>query len=96
MQLLKADQSYKIKTVKADHPQDNEECCKRMFEIWLGTTDATWNKLITALTSPCVGLDYVASQLSEYIRSIEGEIYSNTASVYNHASLSTYWYQYTV
>ena len=97
VQLLKADQGYKIKTVKADHPQDNEECCKRMFEIWLGTTsDATWNQLITALTSPCVGLDYVASQLCEYIRSIECEIYSHTAPVYNHESLSTFWYQYTV
>ena len=97
MQLLKPNQHYEISIVESDHPQDVKECCIRIFKIWLDTTtDATWNQLITALSSPCVGLDYEASQLSEYIRSIECEIYSNTASVYNHASLSTFWYQYRV
>ena len=85
VQLLKADQHHNIGIVKSNHPQNAEECCKRIFEIWLGTsTDATWNQLITALTSPCVGLHYVASQLSNYIGSMECKIYRNTAFVYNH------------
>ena len=74
VQLLKTDQQQVINIINSDHPQNARECCKRIFEIWLDTTtDATWNQLITALTSPCVGLDYVASQLSDYMRSIEGK-----------------------
>ena len=74
VQLLKPDQHHAINIVESDHPRNARECCKRIFEIWLDTTtDATWNQLITALTSPCVGLDYVASQLCDYTRSIEGK-----------------------
>ena len=90
VQLLKDDQQQMINIVKSDHPQDAVECCKSIFEIWLETTtDATWNQLITALTSPCVRLDHVASQLSEYIRSMECEIYGNNTSVYNSSAYST-------
>ena len=85
VQLLQTDQQHTIDIVKSDHSQDTAECCKCIFEIWLNTTDdATWNQLITALTSPCVGLDYVASQLmiSEHITNTECEIYSSHVSMH--------------
>ena len=55
--------SNDLDTIEADHPQDVEKCCKRMLEKWLKTTNATWNKLINALRTPCVALTYLADRI---------------------------------
>ena len=55
--------SNDLNTIEANHPQDVEKCCKCMLEKWLETTNATWNKLINALRTPCVALTYLADQI---------------------------------
>ena len=64
VQLLRPDQQEAVRIIELDHPRDTVECCKRVFEKWLDTTpDATWNRLISALRSPTVQLDYWAAQI---------------------------------
>ena len=64
VQLLRSDQENVLNIIVADHPNDVVSCCKCVLKKWLDTTtDATWNQLITALKSPSVQLDYLASQL---------------------------------
>ena len=72
VQLLRSDQEIAV-----DHPGDAVSCCKRVLEKWLDTTtDATWNQLITALRSPSVQLNNLASQLEQKL-SKECKIYGN-------------------
>ena len=75
VQLLRADQEKILGIIEADHPRDTVSCCKCVLETWLDTsTDATWNKLIRALRSPSVQLDYLADQLEQKMMT-ECEIY---------------------
>ena len=68
VQLLRSDQENRLNIIAVDHPHDAVSCCKRVLEKWLDTTtDATWNQLITALRSPSVQLDYLASQLGQML-----------------------------
>ena len=40
----------KLNVIQADHPNEVEVCCNKMFQYWLEVdTDANWNKLIDAL-----------------------------------------------
>ena len=48
--------------IAAHHPHSVEECCKSMFEKWLGTEKkASWNHLIQVIKN--IGLLYLSSQL---------------------------------
>ena len=77
VQLLRSDQENRLNIIAVDHPHDAVSCCKCVLEKWLDTTtDATWNQLITALRSPSVQLDYLASQLEQML-STECKIYGN-------------------
>ena len=68
VQLLLPDHQRVLRVIAADHPSDTVSCCKCVLEKWLDTTtDATWNQLITALRSPSVQLDYLASQLDQML-----------------------------
>ena len=41
-----------LKTIRADHPGDTSSCCKDLWKKWLETdSDATWEKLFTAIDS---------------------------------------------
>ena len=74
VQLLRSDQQNELNIVEADHRCNSRECCKRVFEIWLNTTaDATWDQLIAAIRG--VGLNNFASELNEFIRNTECEIF---------------------
>ena len=66
VKLLRPDQENVIRIIAADHPHDAVSCCQCVLQKWLDTsTDATWNQLITALRSPIIQLDYLASQLEQ-------------------------------
>ena len=66
LQLLLRPEALDI--IKLDHPRDAKECCKCVFKQWLDTTtDATWNKLISALKSSDVQLDYLADQIENML-----------------------------
>ena len=57
--------------IAADHPHSTEECCKSMFEKWLGTEKkASWNYLIQAIEN--IGLSHLSRQLE---RKLKGENY---------------------
>ena len=66
LQLLRPEQQNELHIIEEDHPHDAVECCKCVLEKWLDTTtDATWNQLISALSSPTVQLDHLANQIEK-------------------------------
>ena len=66
VQLLLPQHQGILDIIEKDHSNDNVTCCKCVLKKWLDTTtDATWNQLISALRSPGVQLDYLASQLEQ-------------------------------
>ena len=39
-----------LRVIEADHPKDDNSCCRLMFEKWLEITPhASWSRLVTAL-----------------------------------------------
>ena len=66
VQLLpQSDLEQLLQVIETDHPRDAINCCKRVLEKWLDTSDATWSQLIRALRSPSIQLDYLAGQLEQ-------------------------------
>ena len=56
-----------LETIMADHPNDVNSCCKKMFIKWLlMKPDATWGQLVTALTR--IGMNTVAADLRKQLR----------------------------
>ena len=56
-----------LETIKADHPNDVNTCCKKMFIKWLlMKPDATWGQLVTALTR--IGMNTIAADLRKQLR----------------------------
>ena len=56
-----------LELIRADYPNDNNKCCKRMFLKWLSMKpDATWSQLVTALEK--MGMSTVAADLNKQLR----------------------------
>ena len=56
-----------LDAIKADHPNDVNACCNKMFIKWLlMKPDATWSQLVTALTR--IGMNSVAADLSNQLK----------------------------
>ena len=65
VQLLQPDQEYILNIIERDS-DDAAGRCKCVLEKWLKTaTVATWDRLIEALRSPGVQLDYIANQIEQ-------------------------------
>ena len=48
--LLKEELVHTLLNIEENYPRDVQRCCSEMFECWLRIdTEATWDKLITAL-----------------------------------------------
>ena len=57
-----------LNIIEADYPHDSARCCQRVLQRWLETTtDATWNRVISALRSPRVELNDLACHLEQMI-----------------------------
>ena len=64
IKLLNEDQESKLDLIKSDHPNDSEQCCRKMFWCWLEThPDASWQQLINSLRSPALKLHTVAANI---------------------------------
>ena len=51
-----------LNVIKANHPNDVDECCTEMFNKWLGSKpNANWSQLIVALNG--IGLNTVAENI---------------------------------
>ena len=62
LELLDPEDEGKLNEIKSNHPQDNGECCKQMFQLWLGKCqNPTWNQLIQALRE--IKLNQLASEI---------------------------------
>ena len=56
-----------LKVIKANHPNNVEECCKNMFIKWLDTQkEATWNQVIEVIEK--IGLSHQATQLKKKLK----------------------------
>lgn len=71
MELLEPEDEGKLNEIRINHPQDNGECCKQMFEMWLKKyPHATWNQLIQALRE--IKLNQLASKIDDMLITTEG------------------------
>ena len=84
MQLLDAEQHDQLEIINCNHPNNVEECCRKMFNHWLTVDpDATWDKLLKALET----IDYNALAKSIQISILQGN-YFNKVAKYFHRHLS--------
>ena len=71
LELLEPEDEGKLNEIKANHPQDNGECCKQMFQLWLEKyPHATWNQLVQALKE--IKLYQLASKIDGMLITTEG------------------------
>ena len=62
--LLEEKQEEHLKLIQTTHGSDAKKCCLAMLQYWMDTqSKATWNHLVTALRSPGVEMDTVASDI---------------------------------
>ena len=62
--LLEVEQESLLKLIQTNHGGDAKKCCLTMLQYWMDThPEATWDDLVTALKSPGVNLDAVASDI---------------------------------
>ena len=86
VQLLSAEQSEELDTIRQDYPADTNMCCTEMFKHWLNVdTEASWNKLIAALEQ----IDYNA--LAEKIRRNVFKGFNVTATVHTYLGGNQVW-----
>jgi len=64
--LLREEQEAQLKLIQSTHSNDVRRCCLAMLQCWMDThPEATWHYLVTALRSPGVDLDSVASDIEK-------------------------------
>ena len=64
--LLEEEQEADLKVIGTTYGNDVKKCCVAMFRFWVDThPKATWHRLVTALRSPGVDLDVVASDITK-------------------------------
>ena len=85
-----------LDAIKADHPNDVNACCNKMFIKWLlMKPDATWSQLVTALTG--IGMNTVAADLNKQLRKgstctpwlFVHNVYCREVCIGDHTHLST-------
>ena len=71
LELLEPEDEGKLNEIQCSSHRDVSECCKQMFQLWLGgCPDATWEHLIQALRG--VGLNQLASKIDGMLQRTEG------------------------
>ena len=59
VQLLDDESYHELNTIKENYPKNINECCSRMFQLWLRKSkQPSWKKLIRALKN--IGMDNLA------------------------------------
>ena len=62
--LLEERQEAQLKIIESTHGSNVKKCCSAMLRYWIDKhPEATWHQLVTALRSPGVDLDAVASSI---------------------------------
>ena len=71
LELLEPEDEGRLNEIQCNHPQDNGECCKKMFQLWLEKyPHGTWNQLTQAIRE--VGLNKLASKIDDMLITTEG------------------------
>ena len=64
--LLEERQERQLRVIESTYGSNVKRCCSAMLRYWLDKQpEATWHQLVTALRSPGVDLDAVASHIEE-------------------------------
>ena len=67
-ELLDSDDIGNLDTIEADHPSDHNQCCVKMFKLWLRKQpSASWNQLIEALRQPEIELHTLATKIEQML-----------------------------
>ena len=89
MQLLDAEQHDQLKIINCNHPNNVEECCKKMFNYWITVDpDATWDKLLKALET----IDYNVLAKSIQVDVLQGK-YFNKVNIFMNTFHNILLYQ---
>ena len=57
-----------LNELQCEYPSDNDLCCTKMFQMWLGKRHvASWSHLIKCLRQPTVNLNELASVIESMI-----------------------------
>ena len=67
IELLENDDIGALNNIQSDHSKDQEECCTKMFQLWLTKQPASWNQLIEALRN--IKLNHLATSIEEMLLS---------------------------
>lgn len=64
LQLLDRNDANQLNTIKKNHPNNNDECCSDMFQLWLQKCSlARWEDLISALRT--IGMNREANEVAK-------------------------------
>ena len=64
IELYKDNDILHLERIGKEHPGDFTKACTEMFKFWRTTyTNATWNKLIKAITAPGLQLNAIAADI---------------------------------
>ena len=68
LELIDKKKEYLLDDIETNIGKDVKKCCLRMFRIWLDIDgSANWKKIVKALKSPGVDLNYVALNLQRHV-----------------------------
>ena len=71
LELLEPEDEGKLNVIQCNHPQDNGECCKKMFQFWLEKyPHDTWNQLIQTLKE--IKFNQLATKIEGMLITAEG------------------------
>ena len=69
IELLDPRDVEELNRIRAQYPQNLNECCKEMFQLWLDKqSKASWNQLIEALRQPSIGLGTLAYKIEQLLQ----------------------------
>ena len=97
LELLEQEDEDELNELRANNPNNESECCKNMFELWLRKhSNATWFQLIQALRE--IDLNTLAHKVERMLMPMEGTILHNNTGTYTYGCsvvLCHYTSQYT-
>ena len=68
--LLEEKQEAQLEVIDSTHGSNVRKCCAAMLRYWIDKhPKASWHQLVTALRSPGVDLDSVASKIEKHFTS---------------------------
>ena len=84
LELLEQEDEDELNELRANNPNNESECCKKMFELWLRKrNNATWFQLIQALRE--IDLNTLAHKVERMLMPMEETMPHNNTGTYTYS-----------